>query len=547
MKHYRIALVAPMEYRDDDPVWTCFETLRLAGHAVEVIDPRRFVDIIDEKGEPNASVLAPFIARFRPDYIGDGSEGAQGILAKLAQTGRGSDEPARRFVVFGYVGPNNFGDELIFSLICREVERRFPGAHIQLIGHDPNATLRRHGIVSTTCDRKLDADVMLRGASALVYMAGIMFDDAFEAWSAGPVDPFLNPRSELGGQLGYTLMASLYDVPAVFLGIGAGPFANPDAQRFVRLEARLGARYLPRDAETERLLLAAGVPADQIDRKADLAFTLERRDAAQAVSAALEAHGLEPGGYVAVSLREHRTVPARFADTMAQGLSEICRQTGLSCLFIDLSPEDAGLHRAIAERMDRSVRASTLDVSADGDLAVGLIDAARAVIAMRLHCSIVANAHGIQSIGLDYNEKIAAYYDLMGRTRFLLPMDCSADELARRFAELCRDGAEDLEHIAARADACRASATEAFEELERIVREHPAPALEKRMLYPRTVSFEELWWHDAERERDEARAECDRMRRELDRVHASTTWRVGSALTAVPRALKRARDARGGR
>ena len=38
MKYYRIAIVAPMEYRNDDLVWTCFETLRLAGHAVEVID-----------------------------------------------------------------------------------------------------------------------------------------------------------------------------------------------------------------------------------------------------------------------------------------------------------------------------------------------------------------------------------------------------------------------------------------------------------------------------------------------------------------------------
>lgn len=544
MKYYRIALVAPMEYRDDDPVWTCFETLRLAGHAVEVIDPRRFADIIDENGTPNAAALAPFIARFAPDYLGDGHEGAEGILAKLAQTDRGSDEPARRFVVFGYVGPNNFGDELIFSLICREIERRFPRAHIQLIGHDPNATLHRHGIVSTTCERKLDADIMLRGASALVYMAGIMFDDAFEWWSAGPVDPFLNPRSELGGQAAFTLMATMNDVPAVYLGIGAGPLANPDGHRLVRIEARCGARYLPRDAETERLLLAAGVPAELVNRKADLAFTLERTEPTDAVRKTLESHNMEPGGYLAVSLRDHRTVPEGFADTMAQGLSAICRAHGLSCLFIDLSPEDTGLHRAIADRMDTDVARAAVDVSRDGETAVGLIDQARAVVAMRLHCSIVANAHGVQSIGLDYNEKIAAYYDLMDRTRYLLPMDCSAADLARVFAGLDTEREDDLARTEERAQSCRALATEAFDEFERIVREHKVPALEKRMLYPRSVSIEEERWHDAERERDEARADADRLRQELDRVRTSTTWRVGSAVTALPRALKRARDAK---
>ncbi len=553
MKYYRIAIVAPMEYRNDDPVWACFETLRLAGHAVEVIDPRRFANCLNEDGSPDMSTLSTFVDRFKPDYIGCGNETAEQILEQLEATGKGSDAPIRRFVVFGYVGPNNFGDELIFSLICRQIEKRFAGAHIQLIGHDPNATLKRHGIVSTTCDRKIDADVMLRGASALVYMAGIMFDDAFEAWSAGPVDPFLNPRSELGGQTTYTLMATLYDVPAVFLGIGAGPLANADAQRLVRLEARCGARYLPRDAETERLLLAAGVPAAQIDRKADLAFTLEDRPIVTAAKEALRERGLEPSGYIAISLREHRTAPENFVDTMAQAIAQICRSHELKALFIDLSPEDVALHRAIIDRIGDSTICAAIDCFADGDLTVDLISAARAVIAMRLHCSIVANVRGVQSIGFDYNEKIAAYYELMDRSSFLMPMDAAADRIAETYDRMDAEREGDLELIARGATRCHALAMSAFDELERIVDECPMPVLEKRMLYPRDVSFEEQWWHAAERERDEARAErdalraeADALRAEIDRLRGSTAWRVGRAITAAPRALKRALDSKRG-
>ena len=154
MRHYRIAIVAPVEYRADNPVWRCFEDLRLAGHAVELLDPRRFPDIIDERGAPDLRVLAPFLERFRPDCVTVGNEGAESILARLEGTGAGSDEPARRFVVFGYVGPDNFGDELIFSVVCDQIERRFPGAHIQLIGHDPAATLARHGVVSIPAGKR---------------------------------------------------------------------------------------------------------------------------------------------------------------------------------------------------------------------------------------------------------------------------------------------------------------------------------------------------------------------------------------------------------
>lgn len=544
MRHYRIAIVAPVEYRADNPVWRCFEDLRLAGHAVELLDPRRFHDIIDEHGAPDLRVLAPFLERFRPDCVTDGSEGAEAVLARLEGTGAGSDEPARRFVVFGYVGPDNFGDELIFSVVCDQIERRFPGAHIQLIGHDPAATLARHGVVSVTCDQKLEADVMMRGASALVYMAGIMFDDPFAWWTAGPVDPFLNPRSEIGGQAAFAVMASLYGVPPVFLGIGAGPLSNPDARRLVRLEARCGARYLPRDRETERLLLEAGVPASRVSRKADLAFLIDRDAARGAASELMEANGLSDGGYLVVALREHRTVPEGFADAVARALTAICSGRGLDVALVEFSPEDRPIHEAVAARLGAGVRSVSVSTRGPVGRTIDLIARSRAVVAMRLHCSIVANACGVPSLGFDYNEKIAGFYELMGREDALLPMGAGADDVAAAYERMEAHRDDDLRRIQERARACRALAEQAVDELQAAVEAAEPLAPEPRVLYPRSVSIEEQRLHEVERELGAVTAERDAARAELERVRSSTTWRVGSALTALPRALKRARDGR---
>lgn len=542
MRHYRIAIIAPVEYRADNPVWRCFEDLRLAGHAVELLDPRRFPDIIDERGNPSRRALAAFLERFRPDHISTGGESACDILARLEGTGAGSEEPARRFVVFGYVGPGNFGDELIFSVVCDQIEGRFPGAHIQLIGHDPAATLARHGVVSITCDQKLDADVMLRGASALVYMAGIMFDEPFAWWTAGPIDPFLNPRSEIGGQAAFAAMASLYGVPPVFLGIGAGPLSNPDARRLIGLEVRCGARYLPRDRETERLLLAAGVPSSRISRKADLAFLIDREAARGAASELMGSLGLRDGGYLVVALRAHHTVPEGFSDAVARAIASICSRRGIDVAFVGFSPDDLAVHEDVATRLGRGVR--SVSVGTDGPVArtIDLIARARAALAMRLHCSIIANACGVPSLGFDYNDKIAAFYELMGRGYALLPMSAGADDIVCAYDRMEGAGDDDLGQIRRRAGACRALAGQAVDELQAIVEGTSPLPPEPRVLYPRSVSIEEQRLHEVERERDAALAELAAAREELGRVRASTTWRVGSALTALPRALRRAHD-----
>lgn len=153
MTFYRIALLGHPVFSEGDPVWDCFEQLSVEGHAVEIIDLERFPGVFDSDGNPDERALEAFRRRFKPDYIAASGESAEEILSRLERSScEGSAVPFRRFVVFGYVGKDNFGDELIFSTICDEIARRYPDSFVTLIGHDPEATLRRHGVVSVTMD-----------------------------------------------------------------------------------------------------------------------------------------------------------------------------------------------------------------------------------------------------------------------------------------------------------------------------------------------------------------------------------------------------------
>lgn len=537
MRYYRIALIAHPTYSDDDPVWTCYEELVAAGHAVEIVDPARFPDVVDATGAPDETALKAFRQRFRPDYISKGGESASQILAKLEDSGKGSLEPAKRFVVFGYVGPNNFGDELIFSLICDELAERYPESYVSLIGHDPQATLRRHGVVAVTNEMKFEADVLLNGASALVFMAGIMFDDPFESWTAGPIDPFLNPRSEIGGQAAFTLMAAARGVPSVFLGIGAGPLSNPDAQRLVRLEALNGAQYLPRDATTEQLLLDTGVPSASIERKADLAFLVDSQRYRGAAEGRLKALGVQCGSYVAVALRDHHTVPAEFVSQMAEALDQLWEQQGLRTLFMDFAPEDEEIHRHVRDAMKHGAEAVLFGLTYDASETIDALSSAKLVFGMRLHCSIVANVCGVPSVGLDYNEKVNAYYRLMNQERNLLPLNASSADLLEVAENVLASYDAAREELGAMTAANKLLAKEAFDKLDDIVRAHPT-AYARRIVYPRTVSPEELALHACQEELRVANAQLEAAREELAEIKHSTTWKVGATLTALPRKIK---------
>lgn len=546
MRYYRIAIVAHPTYEPADPVWSCYEELVMAGHAVEIIDPERFEGVLDASGAICEEKLSAFVRRFKPDCLTDGSEGAQALLARLAREGAvGQEMPARHFVVFGYVGPNNFGDELIFSVICDQLEARYPGCWVSLIGHNPAATLARQGVVSVLNEMKFEADVLLNGASALIFMAGIMFDGPFAGWTAGPIDPWLNPRSELGGQTAFVLMAAARGVPSVFLGIGAGPLANPDAQRLVRLQAANGARYVPRDAVTEELLLAAGVPASSIMRKADLAFLSDVEGARGAARARLAELGVEPGEYVAVALRDHESVDAAFPVCVAALLDHLWEAWGIRALMVDFAPEDAEIHARVREAMRYGSEARSFGLASDFAQTIDVLASARMTCAMRLHCSIVANACGVPSMGFDYNEKVGAFYELMGRGDCLCAMDAPAPALEAAADGLLGSYDAIRAEVEQRAGELTRLAGEAFDELERAVAAHPT-SYEKRIHYIRRVSIEEEQLAGARWELGQARAELEGARAELAaaqrriyELEHSNSFKVGSALMYVPGKLKR--------
>lgn len=532
-RYYRIAIIGHAQFRKDDPVAQTYLALKAAGHGVELIDPAYIPDALAEDGSANTEALGAFIERFAPHYIACRGESADAILEACRRTGDGEKDPIRHVVVFGYIGPDNFGDELIFSIISRAIEKRYPGSYVSVIGHKPERTLARHGVVSVTPIMKAEAYALLGGASALVFMAGIMFDFPFEDWTAGPIDLYLNPHSEIAGQTAFALMAFQNDVPCVYLGIGAGPLANPDAQKLVKIASLARPVYLPRDENTSQLLLDAGVDPELVTLAADLAFTLERPSSTADAKAWLAEAGLATNDaqtpFVSAAFRDHRTCGDELFDAMAAVFDHLFESRGWHTVFFDFAPEDHAVHQRIARAMKHPEAARFFEGTTDERLTLELLSCARASVAMRLHCSIVSNAFGIPSLGVNYNDKVEELYRRTDAQGFLLPTNCTADEALCAIERLIEDDGGNA-RVHARVRELRAQAKGALDALFALIESSDAPACPQR-LYSRCVS--------PEREQlDAAMERIAQLERTIEEMRASTTWKAGSAITALPRALR---------
>lgn len=526
--YYRIALVAPLDYQEGDLLWRTYRELIEAGHAVEIIDPRRYPAILDESGNLAESAFSSFRAAFRPDYVSFGSEDAGTILARCREQGTGMDRPAKRFVIFGYLGRDNFGDELAFSIIARYIADRWPESHVSVIGHDVSAVFARHGVTSVLPNERFLLDIMLDGAAALIYFAGVLFDRPWFDLTAGRIDLFLNPYSELPGQTANVLLAWMHNVPTVYLGIGAGPLDNPDAQAALRLSALCHPIFCLRDPEARRLLEQAGIPEELMRDTADLALSL---------APAQDACPSPDETTVTVCLRDFEALDDSFAERTAQALDAIVERFSARIVFLDLAPEDRDIHARTAACMRHSKAVSTLDASRDLDAAISQLSASTVVLAMRLHGSIVANAFDVPSVGFNYSEKVLGHYRLMEQEKLLCSLDASAETIAQTLSLALEHHAENAERVRERARELAQRSRLNFTTLEEVVESHRNLPSHLRIYQKRTSPEGELL-EALRAEHETLRREHEATLNELREMRESTIWKTGSALTALPRALK---------
>jgi polysaccharide pyruvyl transferase CsaB len=293
-----------------------------------------------------------------------------------------------RFLLSGYYGFGNLGDEALLQIIVERLRRRWPGCGIDVLSADPAATARSYGVEATP---RMDLG-QVRGA--------IDRADVVLSGGGGLLQNVTSLRSLLyyGGVIRTAVRAGK---PTMIFAQSVGPldfWGRAVVRNFCRGIAAATVRDERSRGELQRL-----VPGVAVERTADPVFLFE--PASEPLDLAAEGLAGDDAPLVVISVRKWNGTDATVA-ALANVADRLAARHGARVAFLPLGgPPDAEVSSAIVRRC-----ASTPVLLPEYPLAQAAQVIARAslVVGMRLHALIIAARVGVPFLALPYDPKVTA-------------------------------------------------------------------------------------------------------------------------------------------
>lgn len=335
-----------------------------------------------------------------------------------------------RYLISGYYGEGNAGDEAILAGILQEVGRQDPQADFAVLSFDPADTAARHHVAASSTSLRdpqrlasliRGSDVVLSGGGSLLHEADFeVFGRSFlfREGKLRPIPYFLS----------VVLAARVLGRPVMWYAQGLGPLHTRAAREAVRLAASASQVVCWRDREAAELASSLGVRAAVQAVVPDPAYALQP-DNAEAAESVLRQQapawhaGAGRAGYLGICPRPWLE-RSGFQDHLVRALAQVARETGLGILFLPFQERtDGPLCQKLASRPDFAGRAAALHNVDEPRLLLALLGRARAAVTMRLHAGILAAAAGTPCVPLVYDPKVYSFAKQTGQEGYAVAME----------------------------------------------------------------------------------------------------------------------------
>lgn len=294
-----------------------------------------------------------------------------------------------RFLISGYYGFGNLGDEALLSVIVSQLRARHPYGEIEVLSAKPEETAHELRVEATprwdakAIRRAIDrADVVISGGGgllqnatslrSLVYYAGIIRAAAkanrkamIFAQSVGPLDFW-----------GRTL------VKECCKGVNAATVRDK------------------RSLQTLAPLLAAGT---RLEQTADPVFLYEAPE--EEIDLTAEGIGPDSDPFVVVSVRKATGMKDRL-DIVARAVDRLAKQHDARVAFLPIGGAPDAEVSTLVIRKCKS--APVLLPECSLERAANIIRRSKAVLGMRLHALILAARYAVPFLAMPYDPKVGA-------------------------------------------------------------------------------------------------------------------------------------------
>jgi polysaccharide pyruvyl transferase CsaB len=297
-----------------------------------------------------------------------------------------------RFLLSGYYGFGNLGDEALLCVIVSQLKARYPYGEIDVLSAQPEQTAHELRVDATprwdakAVRRAIDrADVVISGGGgllqnatslrSLVYYAGIIRAAARANRKAMIFAQSIGPLDFWGRAL----------VKECCKGVNAATVRDK------------------RSAQTLAPLLPSGT---RLEQTADPVFLYDAPE--EEIDLSAEGLGPDADPLVVVSVRKAAGMKDRL-DVVARAADRLANQHGARVAFLPIGgAPDAEVSTLIIRKCKS---APVLLPECTLERAANIIRRAKAVVGMRLHALILAARYGVPFLAIPYDPKVVALCD----------------------------------------------------------------------------------------------------------------------------------------
>ena len=298
-----------------------------------------------------------------------------------------------KYIVSGYIGFDNFGDEAIARVLTEHLKQE--GADkITLISANPERTRALHKVNS--CGM-LQFFSSLAEADILISGGGSLLQD-------------VTSLKSLIYYLGVIYTALLFGKKVEIFAQGIGPINSKIGQLLTKVALKFAYKISVRDKKSQELLKSWGISSELVK---DPVFNMNLTPSVPLTREVSEKQsGVNNKGIVGIQLRDFPTLTDEFLQKLAHNVKE--NYTDKKIQIISLQDS---IDLRVCEKFASMLEPLQVEVLSglSIDEVIETVSKLECLIAMRFHANVIAIKFGIKTIPINYDikvKKLAEEYNL---------------------------------------------------------------------------------------------------------------------------------------
>ncbi len=318
------------------------------------------------------------------------------------------------FVLSGYYGFNNSGDDALLLALITDLKERMADARLAVLSSNPKATMQMFGTDAYSRISPFTLRKLFKNSKVLLSGGGSLIQDETSSKSLWYYLAIIAFAKKCGMKV-MQIASGIGPVSRKFNRLITSKVLNSNVDRItLREEKSLG------ELRSMGVSLNAEVTADPA-----ISLSGAQRPRVEEI---LYENGVSDGDYICVALRKWKHASPDFEENVAKALDYTAQKYGKNIVFVPMQyPCDMEIAHSISGKMVQ--KAYVINTPITIREAIGVIGASSLVVAMRLHSLVYAVSSGVGVIAIKYDPKIDGFMEYFRQTYIADVTTVTYDEL----------------------------------------------------------------------------------------------------------------------